>query len=158
MFLLSSLNILSDGQKDIKDCALVRCGLNPNSSFVGKNDLFADEKTESRSRCSLPRYPVKSVEDVRQVFGGEESATTASERRLEKAGHVVTHVERADAALQALLTAVALVHAAGGAVRWDASPDAARDVLDQLREEINSSLEAEYTSGVKPRIEPGVGA
>jgi len=33
---------------------------------------------------------------------------------------------------------------------------AARDVLDQLREEINSSLEAEYTSGVKPRIEPGV--
>lgn len=35
---------------------------------------------------------------------------------------------------------------------------AARDVLDQLREEINSSLEAEYTSGVKPRIEPGVRA
>src|SRR5579862_8401324 len=35
---------------------------------------------------------------------------------------------------------------------------AARAVLDQLREEINSSLEAEYTSGVKPRIEPGVTA
>ena len=35
---------------------------------------------------------------------------------------------------------------------------AARDVLNQLREEINSSLEAEYTSGVKPRIEPGVNA
>ena len=33
---------------------------------------------------------------------------------------------------------------------------AARAVLDELREEINSSLEAEYTSGVKPRIEPGV--
>lgn len=35
---------------------------------------------------------------------------------------------------------------------------AARAVLEQLREEINSSLEAEYTSGVKPRIEPGVTA
>lgn len=33
---------------------------------------------------------------------------------------------------------------------------AARAVLDELREEINCSLEAEYTSGVKPRIEPGV--
>ena len=35
---------------------------------------------------------------------------------------------------------------------------AARAVLDELREEINSSLEAEYKSGVKPRIEPGVNA
>lgn len=35
---------------------------------------------------------------------------------------------------------------------------AARAVLDELREEINSSLEAEYKSGVKPRIEPGVTA
>ena len=35
---------------------------------------------------------------------------------------------------------------------------AARSVLDELREEINSSLEAEYKSGVKPRIEPGVTA
>ena len=34
---------------------------------------------------------------------------------------------------------------------------AAREVLDQLREEINRSLEAEYSAGVKPRIEPGVG-
>jgi NitT/TauT family transport system ATP-binding protein len=33
---------------------------------------------------------------------------------------------------------------------------AARAVLDELREEINRSLEAEYKSGVKPRIEPGV--
>ena len=33
---------------------------------------------------------------------------------------------------------------------------AARAVLDELREEINCSLEAEYTSGVKTRIEPGV--
>jgi NitT/TauT family transport system ATP-binding protein len=33
---------------------------------------------------------------------------------------------------------------------------AARSVLDELREEINCSLEAEYKSGVKPRIEPGV--
>lgn len=35
---------------------------------------------------------------------------------------------------------------------------AARDVLDQLREEINRSLDAEYSAGVKPRIEPGVSA
>jgi len=35
---------------------------------------------------------------------------------------------------------------------------AARAVLDELREEINRSLEAEYKSGVKPRIEPGVTA
>ena len=32
---------------------------------------------------------------------------------------------------------------------------AARDVLDELREEINRSLEVEYTAGVKPRIKPG---
>jgi len=32
---------------------------------------------------------------------------------------------------------------------------AARHVLDELREEINRSLEAEYSTGVKPRIEPG---
>jgi NitT/TauT family transport system ATP-binding protein len=32
---------------------------------------------------------------------------------------------------------------------------AARGVLDELREEINRSLEAEYKAGVKPRIEPG---
>ena len=32
---------------------------------------------------------------------------------------------------------------------------AARAVLDELRAEINSSLEAEYRNGVKPRIEPG---
>jgi NitT/TauT family transport system ATP-binding protein len=32
---------------------------------------------------------------------------------------------------------------------------AARDVLDELREEINRSLEAEYNAGVKPHIEPG---
>ena len=35
---------------------------------------------------------------------------------------------------------------------------AARAVLDELREEINSSLEAECKSGIKPRIEPGVTA
>ena len=35
---------------------------------------------------------------------------------------------------------------------------AAREVLDELREEINRSLEAEYQAGVKPRIEPGVEA
>jgi NitT/TauT family transport system ATP-binding protein len=35
---------------------------------------------------------------------------------------------------------------------------AAREVLDELREEINRSLEAEYKAGVKPHIEPGVGA
>jgi NitT/TauT family transport system ATP-binding protein len=33
---------------------------------------------------------------------------------------------------------------------------AAGDILDELREEINRSLEAEYNEGVKPRIEPGV--
>ncbi len=33
---------------------------------------------------------------------------------------------------------------------------AARAVLDELREEINCSLEAEYKSGVKPHIAPGV--
>ena len=33
---------------------------------------------------------------------------------------------------------------------------AAREILDELREEINRSLEAEYNVGVKPRIEPGV--
>ena len=32
---------------------------------------------------------------------------------------------------------------------------AAREVLDELREEINRSLEAEYKAGVKPHIEPG---
>lgn len=35
---------------------------------------------------------------------------------------------------------------------------AARDVLDELRDEINRSLEAEYQEGVKPHIEPGVEA
>lgn len=35
---------------------------------------------------------------------------------------------------------------------------AAREVLDELRDEINRSLEAEYRAGVKPRIEPGVSA
>ena len=35
---------------------------------------------------------------------------------------------------------------------------AAREVLDELREEINRSLEAEYAAGIKPRIEPGVSA
>ena len=35
---------------------------------------------------------------------------------------------------------------------------AAREVLDELRDEINRSLEAEYQDGIKPRIEPGVGA
>ena len=34
----------------------------------------------------------------------------------------------------------------------------AREILDELREEINRSLEAEYSAGVKPRIEPGVSA
>lgn len=33
---------------------------------------------------------------------------------------------------------------------------AAREVLDELRDEINQSLDAEYNAGVKPRIEPGV--
>jgi len=32
---------------------------------------------------------------------------------------------------------------------------AAREVLDELRDEINRSLEAEYKEGVKPHIEPG---
>ena len=32
---------------------------------------------------------------------------------------------------------------------------AAREVLDELREEINRSLEVEYNAGVKPRINPG---
>ena len=32
---------------------------------------------------------------------------------------------------------------------------AARAVLDELRDEINRSLEAEYSAGVKPHIEPG---
>jgi NitT/TauT family transport system ATP-binding protein len=35
---------------------------------------------------------------------------------------------------------------------------AARQILDELRDEINRSLEAEYAEGVKPRIEPGVKA
>jgi NitT/TauT family transport system ATP-binding protein len=35
---------------------------------------------------------------------------------------------------------------------------AAREILDELREEINQSLEAEYNDGLKPRIEPGVQA
>jgi len=34
----------------------------------------------------------------------------------------------------------------------------AREILDELREEINRSLEAEYNAGIKPRIEPGVSA
>ena len=34
----------------------------------------------------------------------------------------------------------------------------ARDVLAELREEINRSLEAEYNAGLKPHIEPGVSA
>jgi NitT/TauT family transport system ATP-binding protein len=32
---------------------------------------------------------------------------------------------------------------------------AARDILDDLREEINKSLEVEYQAGVKPRVRPG---
>ena len=32
---------------------------------------------------------------------------------------------------------------------------AAREVLDELRDEINRSLEAEYNEGIKPHIEPG---
>ena len=35
---------------------------------------------------------------------------------------------------------------------------AAREVLDELRDEINRSLDEEYNEGVKPRIEPGVSA
>lgn len=34
---------------------------------------------------------------------------------------------------------------------------AAREILDELREEINRSLEVEYHDGVKPRVVPGVG-
>jgi NitT/TauT family transport system ATP-binding protein len=33
---------------------------------------------------------------------------------------------------------------------------AAREILDELRDEINRSLEAEYNEGVKPHVEPGV--
>jgi NitT/TauT family transport system ATP-binding protein len=33
---------------------------------------------------------------------------------------------------------------------------AAREILDELREEINRSLEVEYNVGVKPHVEPGV--
>src|SRR6266404_2269308 len=33
---------------------------------------------------------------------------------------------------------------------------AAREILDELREEINRSLEVEYNMGVKPHVEPGV--
>jgi NitT/TauT family transport system ATP-binding protein len=33
---------------------------------------------------------------------------------------------------------------------------AAREILGELREEINRSLEVEYNEGVKPRVEPGV--
>jgi NitT/TauT family transport system ATP-binding protein len=32
---------------------------------------------------------------------------------------------------------------------------AAREILDELREEINRSLEVEYNVGIKPRVEPG---
>jgi len=32
---------------------------------------------------------------------------------------------------------------------------AAREILDELREEINRSLEAEYSEGVKPHVDPG---
>jgi NitT/TauT family transport system ATP-binding protein len=35
---------------------------------------------------------------------------------------------------------------------------AAREILDELRDEINRSLEAEYNEGVKPRVKPGVEA
>jgi NitT/TauT family transport system ATP-binding protein len=35
---------------------------------------------------------------------------------------------------------------------------AAREVLDELRDDINRSLDAEYSAGVKPHIEPGVSA
>jgi len=34
----------------------------------------------------------------------------------------------------------------------------AREILNELREEINRSLEAEYSAGIKPHIEPGVSA
>jgi len=33
---------------------------------------------------------------------------------------------------------------------------AARQILDELREEINRSLEVEYHEGIKPHVEPGV--
>jgi NitT/TauT family transport system ATP-binding protein len=33
---------------------------------------------------------------------------------------------------------------------------AASEILGELREEINRSLEVEYSVGVKPRVEPGV--
>ncbi len=33
---------------------------------------------------------------------------------------------------------------------------AAREILDELRDEINRSLEAEYNEGVKPRIDPNI--
>jgi len=33
----------------------------------------------------------------------------------------------------------------------------AREVLQDLREEINRSLEVEYSEGVKPHVEPGMG-
>jgi NitT/TauT family transport system ATP-binding protein len=32
----------------------------------------------------------------------------------------------------------------------------AREILDELRDEINRSLEAEYNEGVKPRVDPEV--
>jgi NitT/TauT family transport system ATP-binding protein len=35
---------------------------------------------------------------------------------------------------------------------------AAREVLDELRDDINRSLDAAYSAGIKPRIEPGVSA
>jgi NitT/TauT family transport system ATP-binding protein len=35
---------------------------------------------------------------------------------------------------------------------------AAREVLDELRDDINRSLDAEYSAGINPRIEPGVSA
>ncbi len=35
---------------------------------------------------------------------------------------------------------------------------AAREILDELRDEINISLEAEYKEGIKPHVEPGVEA
>lgn len=34
----------------------------------------------------------------------------------------------------------------------------AREILDELREEINRSLEVEYNEGVRPRVDPGVSA
>jgi len=34
----------------------------------------------------------------------------------------------------------------------------AREILDELRSEINRSLEEEYSDGIKPRVEPGVEA